>query len=77
MGWMYAFGGRSLFLAVVFHAMYNTCWKLFPNSGSHFNPSVTAIVLALVTLLIVVTNQNAAPVVAGHLADIVFWGKPC
>jgi len=35
--------------------MYNTGWKLFPNSGSRFNPSVTAIVLGLVTLLIVVS----------------------
>jgi membrane protease YdiL (CAAX protease family) len=34
MGWVYAYGGRSLFLAIVTHAMYNTCWKLFPNDGS-------------------------------------------
>ena len=52
MGWLYAYGGRSLFLAIVLHAMDNTCWKLFPNNGSHYNPTVTAIVLGFMTFLI-------------------------
>ena len=30
MGWIYANGGRSLFLAILIHAVDNTCWKLFP-----------------------------------------------
>jgi membrane protease YdiL (CAAX protease family) len=52
MGWMYARGGRSLFLAIVFHAAYNTGWKLFPNSGSHYNPAAFAIVLVTITVLV-------------------------
>jgi membrane protease YdiL (CAAX protease family) len=52
MGWMYARGGRSLFLAIVLHAAYNTCWKLFPNGGSHYNPVAFAIVLVAAALLI-------------------------
>jgi membrane protease YdiL (CAAX protease family) len=52
MGWAYAFGGRSLFLVIVLHASDNTCWKLFPNNGSHYNPVVTAIVLAFMTVLV-------------------------
>jgi hypothetical protein len=39
MGWIYANGGRSLFLAILIHAVDNTCWKLFPNDGSHYNPT--------------------------------------
>jgi membrane protease YdiL (CAAX protease family) len=59
MGWIYAFGGRSLFLAVAFHAMINTSYKMFPNDGSHFNPSVTAVVLAIMSALIVVPSVIA------------------
>jgi membrane protease YdiL (CAAX protease family) len=51
-GWLYAYGGRSLFLAIVLHAMDNTCWKLFPNNGSHYNPTATVIVLGFIALLI-------------------------
>ena len=49
MGWIYAKGGKSLFLAIVFHAMINTSFSLFPNGGSHYNPLVSATVLAIVT----------------------------
>jgi membrane protease YdiL (CAAX protease family) len=55
MGWVYAYGGRSLFLAIVLHAMNNTCWKLFPNDGSHHNPTIIAVVLGCVTLFIFVS----------------------
>lgn len=47
MGWIYAHGGRSLFLAIVFHAMINTSFSLFPNEGSHYNPLVIAATLAI------------------------------
>ena len=53
MGWLYANGGRSLPLAAIFHASYNTCWKLFPNDGSHFNPLATALVLIAMLVLVV------------------------
>ncbi len=52
MGWIYAYGGRSLFLAIVFHAMINTSYSLFPNAGSHYDPLVIAAVLAIVTGMI-------------------------
>jgi membrane protease YdiL (CAAX protease family) len=55
MGWMYAYGGRSLFLAIAFHAMDDVAWKLFPNNGSHYDPSVTTPVLAVLALLIAVS----------------------
>jgi len=56
MGWMYAFGGRSLFLAVVFHAMINTSLRLFPNDGSHYDPPVTAAILAGMAVLMAVSG---------------------
>jgi hypothetical protein len=36
MGWIYAYGGRSLFLAIAFHAINNMARELFV--GSHYNP---------------------------------------
>jgi uncharacterized protein len=56
MGWIYAYGGRSLFLATVFHAMINTSLMLFPNGGSHYNPSVTAAVLTVMAALVAISS---------------------
>ena len=53
MGWIYANGGRSLFLAILIHAVDNTCWKLFPNDGSHYNPTAMAAVMVIVTMPII------------------------
>ena len=58
MGWIYAYGGRSLFLATVFHAMINTSFTLFPNSGSHYDPSVTAAVLIVMAALVAVISPK-------------------
>jgi hypothetical protein len=55
MGWIYAFGGQSLFLADVFHAMINTSLRLFPNDVSHYDPPVTVAVLAGMAVLMAVS----------------------
>lgn len=55
MSWIYANGGKSLFLAVVFHAMINTSFSLFPNGGAHYDPLSIAAVLAV---LIGVLNRS-------------------
>ena len=47
--WLYAYGGRSVFVAIVFHAMSNVSMFLFPNFGSYYDPATTAVVLAGVT----------------------------
>jgi uncharacterized protein len=52
MGWLYARGGTSLGLAVLFHAMINVTYSLFPNAGSHYNPSVVAIALTLMSFVV-------------------------
>ena len=39
--WIYTNTGRSVFAAILFHAVNNLSWALFPNYGSHYNPFVT------------------------------------
>lgn len=46
MGYIYAHGGKSLFLATLFHATINVSFSLFPNAGSHYDPAILAAVLA-------------------------------
>ncbi|MCE9522314.1 MAG: CPBP family intramembrane metalloprotease, partial [Alphaproteobacteria bacterium] len=43
--WIYVNAGRSVFAAIVFHAMSNVSEFLFPNYGSHYDPFYAAIVL--------------------------------
>jgi len=58
MGHIYAAGGRSLFLAVLFHAMINTCWVLFPNGGSHYDPLVIAPILAAIAAALAARERH-------------------
>lgn len=39
--WLYNNTGRSVFMATLFHAVYNVSWALFPNNASHYDPLVT------------------------------------
>jgi len=32
-------GGRSVFIAALFHAMSNVAFFMFPNYGSHYDPA--------------------------------------
>lgn len=50
--WIYERGGQSVFGASLFHAMSNLSWMMFPVMGSHYDPMVTACVMALVTTLV-------------------------
>jgi membrane protease YdiL (CAAX protease family) len=56
MGWVYAYGGRSLILAIAFHAMNNVGYFSFPNEGSHYNPALATPVMAVLTVLIAVPS---------------------
>jgi membrane protease YdiL (CAAX protease family) len=53
--WLYNNTGRSLFGAIIFHAMSNIGLNVFPNWGSHYDPAVggalTAITAVIVTFL--------------------------
>ncbi len=52
--WIYNKTGKSVFAAILFHDMSNVSWSLFPNYGSHYDPSVTGLITsataAIVTL---------------------------
>ena len=53
--WIYNNAGKSVFAAALFHATSNVSWQLFPNSGSHWDPSIVAPIVvaaaAIVTFL--------------------------
>lgn len=49
--WLYNNTGKSVFAAILFHAMSNISWQLFPNYGSHYDPRITS----LITLIVAVT----------------------
>jgi membrane protease YdiL (CAAX protease family) len=52
--WLYNNTGKSVFGAALFHAMTNVSWQMFPNHGSHFDPRITGIILAMVALCITI-----------------------
>jgi uncharacterized protein len=52
MVWIYSQGGQSLFASIVFHAMINTSDSMFPNNGSHYNPTVVLLPMALLVAVI-------------------------
>jgi uncharacterized protein len=50
--WLYNNTGRSLFAAIVFHAMNNLSFALFPNYGSHWDPAVAGVITAIVAVIV-------------------------
>jgi uncharacterized protein len=52
--WLYNNTGKSVFGAALFHAMTNVSWQMFPNHGSHYDPRITAIILAIVALCVTI-----------------------
>lgn len=70
--WLYNNTGGSVFAAIVFHAMSNVSWALFPNYGSHYDPFVTGVITWLAVGLVVLkwgsktmTGDGAARVGGG------------
>jgi uncharacterized protein len=45
--WLYNNAGRSVFIAILFHAMLNVSEFLFPNYGSHYDPLIASVIMAL------------------------------
>jgi uncharacterized protein len=44
--WLYNNTGKSVFAAILYHAISNVSWFLFPNYGSHYDPRITGLILA-------------------------------
>ena len=50
--WVYDNTRRSVLATVVFHAMMNASWQLFPVDGSYYDPRVTFVIVATAAALI-------------------------
>jgi membrane protease YdiL (CAAX protease family) len=50
--WLYNNTGKSVFAAILFHAMSNVSTVLLPNYGWHYDPFVSSIVLAVAAALV-------------------------
>jgi membrane protease YdiL (CAAX protease family) len=51
--WLYNNTGMSVFAAIVFHAMVNVSWVLFPTNGSRYDPGITAAITIGIVLVVV------------------------
>jgi hypothetical protein len=51
--WIYNNAGRSVWMAALTHAGANVAFFLFPDYGSHYDPMVAGIILAIAVALIV------------------------
>ncbi len=51
--WLYNNTGKSVFATILFHAMVNVSWALFPNYGSSYNPFITCIITAVTAGIII------------------------
>ena len=53
--WLYNNTSKSVFAAILFHAISNLTWQLFPDYGSHWDPRIvgpiTAFAAAIVTIV--------------------------
>jgi hypothetical protein len=52
--WLYNNTGKSVFGAVLFHAIGNVGYFLFPNYGSHYDPRITAPIVAFAAVIVAV-----------------------
>lgn len=52
--WLYNNTGQSVFMAVIFHAMFNVTWQLFPINGSYYDPRVTSLLMTMIAVCVVI-----------------------
>jgi len=52
--WLYKNMGKSVFVATLFHTMINLTWQLFPINGSYYDPRVTGLITACVSVGVVI-----------------------
>lgn len=51
--WLFNNTSGAVLAAVLFHAMDNVSWSLFPNNGSHYDPAITGTITAIVAAAVV------------------------
>jgi membrane protease YdiL (CAAX protease family) len=69
--WLYNNTGRSVFIAVVFHAMFNLTWQLFPIEGSFYDPRVTSLIMAAVALVVVIVSGPETMIRTRNTREII------
>ncbi|MBE3558934.1 MAG: CPBP family intramembrane metalloprotease [Ktedonobacteraceae bacterium] len=52
--WIYTNTGKSVFAAILVHAMDNVSWSLFPNYGSGFDPFVTGMLTIIAAVIVII-----------------------
>lgn len=52
--WLYNTTVRSVFAASLFHGISNLSWLLFPNYGSHYDPRISAPIIALAAAIVAI-----------------------
>ena len=50
--WLYNNTGKSVFVAILYHAMLNVSEFLFPNYGSHYDPAITGIIIIITAAIV-------------------------
>lgn len=53
--WLYNNTGKSVFGQILFHAMNNVSWQMFPNSGSHYDPRINGLIVSAIAVLVTLT----------------------
>lgn len=61
MVWLYNQSGGSVFLTVIYHAMINVTWQIFPVNGSFYDPRITAWIITGIVLIVAITGKNDRP----------------
>lgn len=51
--WLYNNSGKSVFIASLFHMMFNLSWQLFPVNGSYYSPDKTGVLLTIIAVCII------------------------
>lgn len=54
--WLYNSTGKSAFVAILFHAMINLTWQLFPINGSYYDPQVTGLIMTFVAAIVTLAS---------------------
>ena len=50
--WLYNNTGKSVFASIFVHDTDNVSWSLFPNYGSHYDPTVTGAITAIAAVIV-------------------------
>lgn len=54
--WLYRSAGRSVLAAALFHGTVNLTFFSFPNNGSHYDPRVVGLLVALTAFLVTIAG---------------------